>query len=424
MSLYVTTPVVGIGVAMFKAASDAEESQNRFNEVFKGIEKQAAATQKSLSQSYGLASVSSQTLLSDVGDLLTGIGLSKDESLEFGKSVISLSADIASFKNVQGGTERVTTAVTKALLGEREMLKDATKTAILEKDVKEKANKILRTRRDLTMQQAKALATLEILTERNTAAIGDYGRTSQGAANQQREFAENLKEMSVLFGQVILPKVTKALRVMNEWLKSLRELSPATRNFIVYGALLAATLGPVLFIFGQLGFAIAGIAAALPVLIPIVKAFTGAIIVLSKAMLFLATNPIGLVITGIAALAAAAYLIYNNWEPIRDFFITLWDDVVGAFNDALGWIEEKLTAFFNMFGKIKGLVSGIFGDSTTTGASSATNALPNGVDISPQGGRFTADINIANAPQGTNVTTDTQGSLESQVSVGHQLARP
>lgn len=54
--------------------------------------------------------------------------------------------------------------------------------------------------------------------------------------------------------------------------------------------------------------------------------------IVAKAVLFLGRallmNPIGLAIT---AIAVAAYLIYQYWGPIRDFFIGLWDGVTARF---------------------------------------------------------------------------------------------
>src|SRR5690606_32285941 len=47
-------------------------------------------------------------------------------------------------------------------------------------------------------------------------------------------------------------------------------------------------------------------------------------------------NPIGVIIM---AIAAAAYLIYQYWEPISAFFRDLWAKVTGIFSDALDWIS-------------------------------------------------------------------------------------
>jgi hypothetical protein len=56
------------------------------------------------------------------------------------------------------------------------------------------------------------------------------------------------------------------------------------------------------------------------------------------------TNPIGLVITGIAL---AAGLLMTRWEPARKFFVGLWDTVAGAIGRAwdtlkgfAGWVTS------------------------------------------------------------------------------------
>jgi phage-related minor tail protein len=38
-------------------------------------------------------------------------------------------------------------------------------------------------------------------------------------------------------------------------------------------------------------------------------------------------NPIGLIVAGIAALAGAAYVLIQYWEPIGEFFSGLWEGV-------------------------------------------------------------------------------------------------
>ena len=58
-----------------------------------------------------------------------------------------------------------------------------------------------------------------------------------------------------------------------------------------------------------------------------------AIFTMGKALL---TNPIGLIITGIAV---AAYLIYNNWEPISAWFSNLWTKVTGYFQNFCNWVQ-------------------------------------------------------------------------------------
>ncbi len=69
-----------------------------------------------------------------------------------------------------------------------------------------------------------------------------------------------------------------------------------------------------------------------------------------------------------AALVAAGYLIYTNWDTIKAFFITLWNDpqaalhqfidgVKNKFQEAYAWVMEKWEAIKNfistpIFGKV------------------------------------------------------------------------
>lgn len=59
-----------------------------------------------------------------------------------------------------------------------------------------------------------------------------------------------------------------------------------------------------------------------------------------KGILFvgraLLTNPIGLLITGIAV---AAYLIYDNWGTIGPWFANLWNTVSGYFSAFCSWVQ-------------------------------------------------------------------------------------
>lgn len=54
----------------------------------------------------------------------------------------------------------------------------------------------------------------------------------------------------------------------------------------------------------------------------------------------LMATPIGWFIAGIAAIAGAAYLIYENWEPIRAFFSDLWGSVLDLGAKALDWFAS------------------------------------------------------------------------------------
>ncbi|WP_054287168.1 phage tail tape measure protein [Gulbenkiania mobilis] len=59
------------------------------------------------------------------------------------------------------------------------------------------------------------------------------------------------------------------------------------------------------------------------------------------------TNPIGLVV---AAIAAAAYLIWSNWDTLGPKFQALWDAIKGGVQAAWDWVKEKVMAVANAIG--------------------------------------------------------------------------
>jgi len=310
MTAAVTAPLLLMSRHAIKAASDAEETANKFNEVFKGIETQSAINE--LVGGYQLASSSAQELLSDTGDLLVGLGLTREQALSLSKDVVKLSADVASFKNVQGGTARASNALTKALLGEREMLKDTFKTAVLQEEVTKRAALIKRKDRSLTKKQAEAIAVLNIVTERNKDAIGDLARTSESYANVKRKEAESTKILAERYGKALLPAAVTLSKTIRKLADFMSEQSDETIRMIVLVGALAAALGPLIAIVG--GMAILGAAISAPVWLAI-----GAIVALIAAVGTLwiywdqITLKMGLAFMGVVATVKSALISVINF---------------------------------------------------------------------------------------------------------------
>ena len=126
---------------------------------------------------------------------------------------------------------------------------------------------------------------------------------------------------------------------------------PELATWIATLALFAAAIGPVIIGLGlassaigvlSSGFALAlapitGLIAVVGNLVTALRAGYG---VMAAFNLVLAANPIGLIVTAVAALAAAAYLIYQNWGPISNFFSGLWAEIKSAFDQ--GFIQGVL----------------------------------------------------------------------------------
>jgi TP901 family phage tail tape measure protein len=89
------------------------------------------------------------------------------------------------------------------------------------------------------------------------------------------------------------------------------------------------------------------------------RAFSAGAILASRALL---ANPLGL---AIAAIAAAAMLIYRYWTPIKTFFDGLWGAVRGAFNDGIAGI----TALFAKWSPVTSLLQPLVTTIASLGAS-------------------------------------------------------
>lgn len=252
LSVGITLPIVAIGAASLKAASDAEETFSKFDTVFRDVSKSANEAFESLRSEYGLSSRAAKQLLGDTGDLLTGFGFSQEAALQLSTEVQKLAVDLASFTNYAGGAEGASEALTKALLGERESVK-ALGISILEEDVKKQM--AINTTKGLifeTERQAKAQATLDLAIQQSTNAIGDYARTSGSFANQSRLLKARLEDISQELGKVFLPLATKITSKIGEAINWFSKLDAEVKKNIVVFAGVAAAIGPVLLGLGTL----------------------------------------------------------------------------------------------------------------------------------------------------------------------------
>ena len=327
MSVALTLPLVALGTASVKAASDFEETESKFNTVFKNIQKDAKETADELVNSYGQSSKSALQLLGDTGDLLTGFGFSQKAALDLSGEVNKLAVDLASFTNFSGGAEGASQALTKALLGERESLKSLG-IAILEADVN--AQVLANTKKGLTFEterQAKAFATLELAQKQSLNAVGDFARTSDSFANQMRILQNRVSDLGVEFGKILMPYAKELAKITQRLIKWFSDLDDSTKKIIVAVAGLVAVAGPLLVVIG-------GIASALPTILTGLAALTG---------------PIGLVIAGITALTA---VIVANWDTITAWAQDIANYFIELYNESIIFrtgVELVIGAFKSLF---------------------------------------------------------------------------
>ena len=230
-------------------ARDFEEESNKFSVVFKDVSKEAQAMADTLNKSYGLSRLESKRLLSATGDILTGFGFTGKGALDLSSSVNTLAVDLASFTNAQGGAEAVSSALTKALLGERESLKTYG-IAIQEADVNaELLNMGMDKLTGEALRQAKAQATLNLAFRQSKNAVGDYARSAGTLTQTQKELAKTIEDTQIAIGDTLAPLLNELLKtitpIIDKILKWVEANPKLTKTIIIATAAVAALVAVV-----------------------------------------------------------------------------------------------------------------------------------------------------------------------------------
>lgn len=151
------------------------------------------------------------------------------------------------------------------------------------------------------------------------------------------------------------------------------------------------------------------------------------------------TTPVGWIMAAIAAIAGAAYLIYKNWEPIKEFFTGLWDGIVEAFSGAwdfikdsvskMGqWVLEKsgISTVLKVIDKVKGWFSS--GDSKKAEEAGVSSESQPNLSASMAGVNAARDakaevvVKFDNMPRGASVNSDTSGQgMDLGVETGYAM---
>lgn len=289
MSLAITAPLVLISKQMIKLASDSEESLNKVEVAFGKSADQVKTFAETSLTSFGVAKGSALDMAAGFGDMATSMGLTQQQAAKMSVSLVSLGADLASFKNI--GIDQAKTALTGIFTGETESLK-MLGVVMTEANLQAYAlTKGFKGKLDTLTQGEKVLLRYNYVLDNTKNAQGDFERTGGGAANQMRIFQESLKEVGSTFGDVILPYFTKAITYINDLLKAFKGLDENTKKAILAIGGITVVIAPIMLVVGK-------------------------VIELSGYLKYLVT-PVGLFAV---AMGAAAIYVVKEWDKVRDFF--------------------------------------------------------------------------------------------------------
>lgn len=358
-------------------ASDLNEQGAAVGQVFgKGagaIEKFAAGAAASLGQS----NVQVLEASKQFGIYGKAAGLGGDANAEFSKGMVQLATDLASFNNTS--VDDAILALGSGLRGEAEPLR---RFGVLLDDATLRAQAmqmgLIKTTKEALTPQQKVLAAHQVILAQTSTQQGDFARTSEGLANQQRILTAEWSNAQAILGSALMPMFTSFIQYMNvnalpaiktffedfkagktpindignaignmtnfvkdnwTWISSLTVglLSAYAAVKLVNGVFAVAT--------GiQTGYKIA--VAAVQGVMGLWKVVTGQATVaqlgLNMAML---ANPIGLVVAAVALLTAGLVWFFTQtevgkkaWASFAKFLGEAWDNIVGFVKKGVAFI--------------------------------------------------------------------------------------
>lgn len=153
-------------------------------------------------------------------------------------------------------------------------------------------------------------------------------------------------------GNMLIPYVTEAIDKIGELVDWWNDLEPATQKNIVKFAGIAAAIGPALLTIGKLHKGIGGTiktfgkaAGAIKTMSSSIKAAGGIIKIL--------TRPTNIAVIAVAAFAAAAILVYKNWDKIKAFLVTVGKAIAGFGKDVSKWFSKVCDSASDLWESIK-----------------------------------------------------------------------
>lgn len=203
--------------------------------------------------------------------------------------------------------------------------------------------------------------------EENNALANEAEQRYATMASRLAMLKNRLNDVAVQVGEILMPYFEKFVGVLENLFSWLDTLDPQTKEFVVKLGLLAASLGPILLIFGKLIQAFLQIKSVLSVLSPVIQFVIG---------LFTGTSGLGAVISAltgsigilVAAIAALAIAWKNDFAGIREFtsevidrlkelFSIFVEHFQGTFGDRISQIIETVKEVFKA---LEPVVSTIF----------------------------------------------------------------
>lgn len=213
-----------------QAASDLSEAVNASAVTFGGAQDKIEAFAASAAQGFGQSKKSAHDAAIQFGAFAKAAGFTQGKAADFSIELTSLASDLASFRNTS--PEEAVIALGAALRGENEQIRRYG-VFLSDAEVRQEAVRLGLGKTTSTVSEAaKIQARYSLVMQRTKDAQGDFARTSDGLANQQRILNAEFENAKASLGQAALPAMTAVTSAAGDMLEKFNSLSPATQDVI------------------------------------------------------------------------------------------------------------------------------------------------------------------------------------------------
>jgi hypothetical protein len=317
-----------------KAASDEQETYNKFVQVFGENAQRAEAWVDELAKTVGRSKTQMRDALSTLQAFFVGLGFTRDESQELSQTLTALAIDFGSFFNI--GDDEALRRFISALAGSPEVLDKFgvnIREAALEQEAMRRGMDVnIHTADEMTKSLLRVGVLLRTMTDQGL--VGDAVRTAGQFANLWKRLKGEIRDTGAAIGRSLLPVLEPVVAVAAEGVEVIGDVVQRFPGLVVGLAAasgLALAAGAALTLLGIAAFGVGSgfgaIASAAGLLLTPVGAVSALTIAGAAAF-----------VTWSGAGASAVRVLREEWSTLGPVF----QASISAMMDALSAGDAKL----------------------------------------------------------------------------------
>lgn len=224
------TAIISFGKSCIELGSTLSEVQNVVDVTFGAMSETINRFARDALEEFGLSETSAKKYTSTMGAMLKSMGFTTQAAAEMSMEMTGLSADMASFYNLD--SETAFEKIRAGISGETEPLKQlGINMSVANLEAFALSQGITKAYNAMT-QQEQAMLRYNYLMQATADAQGDFARTSDGWANQVRVLTERFNALKAAIGQGLIAVLTPVIKVLNNLLAKILTVTDAFSNFI------------------------------------------------------------------------------------------------------------------------------------------------------------------------------------------------